>query len=167
MTNSGASKPRADTCYIKCTGKKTKSGKSWTSCDYEQFCAKLKEAQARGGSRYRRSESALKRRRRKQGNRYAARFRKNWNRETGEGTRSARASRGKFYAKCAYDEAKKGTDVRNFSPDHMQEIQVRGAPALASNIKWLKSYVNESVGSHLRKFRPPKHTKISATCCPA
>ena len=39
--------------------------------------------------------------------------------------------------------------------------------AQLGNIKWLKTYVNESVGAHLKKLKPPKHKKIQANCCPA
>ena len=165
MPNSGAPKTKVppDTCEIKCTGKTDPDGKAWSACDYEQFCAKLKAAERKGGRRTRKTAKKKKKMRRKEGNDYAKTFRDNWHARP----RSPQTARRYFYAECAFKETNGGQNVDDYSPDHIQEIQVGGPPTGATNIKWLKTYVNESVGPHLKKFKPPKHKKIQADCCPA
>lgn len=171
MGNSGTPKSGLppDTIEIKCEGKThpadDPNGKSWSPCDYKQFCAKLKavERQAKQKGKQKRFRSKAKyEAARKKGDKYAEQFRNEWP----ERRKKLKKPESKFYHKCAYKEAANGKNVDDFEPDHVHEVQHGGPPSTARNIKWCKWYVNKSLGGHLQSFKPPKHKKIKADCCP-
>ncbi len=158
------------TYEIECDVKNKKA--DWEPCDFKQFCAKIEAMNRRRRRRGRkmrrqrpRTKSKRSAKRRRDGNDYAADFRDRWNaREIPKTGRKEDY----FYHKCAYqDQSKNGTDVSSFSPDHIEEIQVGGKPCSPQNIKWLSTKVNGSIGPHLQGFKPPKHKRIEADCCPA
>ena len=55
-----------------------------------------------------------------------------------------------------------------FSPDHIVEIQVGGAPQCLTNLRWMSSGPNSWMGSKMKKFKtsgPNKHSGLSPNCC--
>lgn len=154
---------------IECTGKThpAKGGEPWSECDYKQFCAKIEEVKKQmepdsgaiePGYEFKRGASKKARR---EGNAAAADFREEWN--TNQSGMSEDQKKADFYDDCAYEEADNGADVTKFSPDHVHEIQLGGS--ILGPFKWCKSYVNESLGGHMRAVKPDQHTSISADCC--
>jgi hypothetical protein len=146
---------------------------NWTCCQLMEFCAKVDEIdeKARRGELEPLEEGAYDDLR-ADGNEAAALFRDGWNTAASNGTIAnfdQQAVRGMFYADCAYDQAQ----ANNFQigpemqPDHIHEIQAGGGASNLSNLRWLSTTVNRSIGSTNRSVKPGRHTAVSADCCPA
>lgn len=159
-----------DQCYlIRCKNKKRSNGKSWSECDYKQYCAKVDEVNGQlatgAGEADRHTRATMtkseKAKIRREGNGAAGDFRQDWKENVA--SMSETQKKEAFYDDCAYEEASKGTNVSGFSPDHVLEIQHGGS--VLGPLKWLRSHVNSSIGSTLQHVDPAKHNRVVADCC--
>jgi hypothetical protein len=53
----------------------------------------------------------------------------------------------------------------DFSPDHVQEIQLGGHPTNHANLRWMSSAPNSWMGGQLTKFEVGKHKAVRGDCC--
>jgi uncharacterized Zn-binding protein involved in type VI secretion len=70
---------------------------------------------------------------------------------------------------CEKEATKKAEDAgyAGHSPDHIQDIGLKGPPAGAKNLKWMQSDINSRCGSCTGKFVPGEHTGVEIkNCCP-
>ena len=83
-----------------------------------------------------------------EGDKAAAKFREDWNNDPKNKTDP---TKNKFYHECAVKSGKIGPEMQ---PDHTHEIQRGGHPSGVnnSNLRWLDSSVNGSIGSSLEQL---------------
>lgn len=153
---------------IKCQGKTRGNGEPWTTCDYKQYCAKVKEVdrRARAGEIEDAYADPIKKADLQKVKAKAQKdIRETWASLPTDQMPEDLLKKG-FYDDCAYEEWKQSGDpkVGGFEPDHIHEVQHGGAPADIENFAWLRDYVNGSIGSTLKKLTP-EHDAVTADCC--
>jgi len=145
--------------------------KKFTDCEKKQICAKCDEVNQQA------SEGKLKRRTpedqkiaRKEGNAAAKAYRDTCEIAVQDGMLGPEDIKSRMYHDCAYEEWKKGGKDPGFrnpmmDPDHVHEIQLGGAPASESNLKWMASGANRWMGPVLQHYHPEKHSGVKGNCC--
>lgn len=150
---------------IECRVAKTEK-KDWNCCQLKQYCAKVHELDtlARDPTVHVHDITGTQKYdiARAEGDQGAKDFRKDWNNDP---NKTQNPTKNKFYHECAVKSGQIGPEMQ---ADHVHEIQRGGHPTGTnySNLKWLDSSVNGSIGSSLEQL-PHNPTYVKADCCPA
>lgn len=159
---------------IKCKGAPKKPGsKKFSKCEKEEICAKIKSVnnQIKGGALIKRDTKAQTYiNDRIKGNKKAAQLK-------GFAARNSDQHKnlGGFKHlsnECNKELTKKAKNsnppYKDFSADHVHEIQLGGHPTDLKNLRWMSSNANSWMGSKMRKVKTSgknKTTSIKGDCC--
>lgn len=153
--------------------KDPKDGKKFTPCEKEEICAKCSSIneQAKAGKLKRRRKTYKKAR--KKGD--AKNDQLNGFAERGSPRHEDLGGFKHVSKKCEKELSKKAknSNYKDFSPDHVQEVQLGGCPTSTQNLRWMSSKANSWIGSLLYRTKntgfettgPDKHTGVRPNCC--